>query len=806
MLRVSNVSFESQSKSKLKINRSEANVNTYQASPIAYNTVPSGLCINTTAKSLIAFKGAGFDKTLEDNYFKLPKGCKPDKYQENAAVKLFYGKDVLVTAPTGTGKTAIAFYSISQNTKTGTEHMKEITDIIDKKIEEGGRTFYTTPLKALCSEKRRQLEEIYGKENVGILTGDEKDPNAAKKPIIVMTTEIYRNMVMGNKFKNHSPQLDNLKTVIFDELHYLGDADRGGVWEQSIILSDPKTQLLSLSATIGNAEDVNDWMSGVKGKHQTHIDVSPKDRYVPLVFTNEVLRVIKDKNGKAPISVGPGQDVPLDKKHYVEMVNRLDKNDQLPAIFFVFSKKVSKGLLKKFAEDGKTLTTQKERDVIQSTIDRYEKEGKYLGESLNIDALMKGYAIHNSGLLPSQKQLVEELFQKPSKDEPPYLKVIIATETLAAGINMPARTTVISSMSKPTSSGSAGLLSDGTKDPAANERNGFTRELTPNEFHQMAGRAGRRGIDKIGYVYTMPTSVEQMKKFAKIITAPPNALVSSFKPDFSFIAGYYRMTKDDDVINELMAKSLHAFDRSAVKSREKSQEMIKVFNQQKNILKNFGFIEKDNTLTEKGELLSMLNGYHQIPVIDVIHGKLLAGMNPVELAACVGSLANINEKPDEKNMLKFHKEPEFFEHEDEELKGFVADFDEDLSIYNEKRSDEYIIDDKGKRINTFHKIEQNKDVAKHLYAWADLNSKSDTPRDNWKELYKGDLAKSIRDEGSLFREITQTVDLLKQISTISGEALKITKSKSDEIYYKNLKSTIEESIELLKKEPVVDAE
>jgi len=796
MLRVSSVSFGNYSTSK--INRKLPNTVNPQPSQVAYNTVPINYNNFAVARSLISFRGL---ENINESYFKLPADCHPDKYQIEAAENLQAGNDVLVTAPTGTGKTAIALYSISQNTKTGTEHMKELTDIIDKKMEEGGRTFYTTPLKALSNEKYRQLKKVYGEENVGLMTGDVKENSQA--PIVVMTTEIYRNMVFGEKFKQkneYSGNLDNLKTVVFDELHYLGDVDRGGIWEQSIILSDPKTQMLSLSATIGNKEDINEWMSNVKGKPQILVNVPPEERHVPLLFTNTTLDKIepekkgkKAKKVKAKKSQKPGQDVPLETQHYKTMVKKLKDADRLPAIFFVFSKRISNDLLKSFAEDGATLTTRKEREEIQATVDRYKKEGKYLGESLNMEALMKGYSIHNSGLLPAQKELIEELFQKPSKDEPPRLKVIIATETLAAGINMPARTTVISSTRKPTSSASA----DG------DDRK---RELTPNEFHQMAGRAGRRGIDTTGYVYTMPTSESQKNKFQTLVDAPPNDLKSNFNPDFSFVAGYYKMTQDDDVINTIMKKSLHAFDRDPNKSNEKSQEMMKVFQKQKNLLNDFGFIQKDNKLTEKGELLSLLNGYYQIPVMNAIYDKKLAGMNPVELAACVGSLANVGEKRDDDRAVKNNEEDGYFQHDDEAVTSFVADFDNSLEDYNEKREVETKVNENGETVSSYKKIEQNKNATKHLYAWADLNSKEGIPRDNWRKLYSGDLKKTIRDEGSLFKEVTQTVDLLKQMSKISEEASKVVHSDEDVKYYSDLKSTIEESIELLRKEPIVEEE
>jgi superfamily II RNA helicase len=764
MLKVSSVSFKNHSTAKT--DRKQENSSKMLASQIAYNTVPISSNNFATAKSLISFKGVEFYETLNQNYFKLPVGANPDEYQKKSAANIYAGKDVLVTAPTGTGKTAIAHYAITKN------------------MEDGKRTFYTTPLKALSNEKFRQMKKVYGEENVGLMTGDTKINT--KAPIVIMTTEIYRNMVFGDKFKTDSDkeQLKDLKTVIFDELHYLGDVDRGGVWEQSIILSDPKTQLLSLSATIGNNVEINDWMSNVKGKLGVLVDVPPEKRHVPLVFQNDKVAA-KTSGGRGnSAATGSAPTPPPDKKSYKQMVERLYQKDRLPAILFVFSKKGSKDILSYMADEGPLLTTRKEREGIEETVGRYKKEGKYLGESLNMEALMKGYAIHNSGLLPAQKQLVEELFQKPSKNEPPLLKVIIATETLAAGINMPARTTVISSVRKPTSAGSSD--SDDGK-----------RELSPNEFHQMAGRAGRRGLDTTGYVYTMSTTTEQMKKFESLINAKPNELKSTFNPDFSFVAGYYKKTQDDDLINEILNKSLHAYDKSSKKSEEKQNEMMSKFEKQKGVLNNFGFIEEDNKLTEKGQLLSLLNGYYQIPVINAVYEQKLGGMNAIELAACVGSLANVNEKPDEKKIAKKAKAsdgPEVFEHENDMLKYFVDDFDKSLGDYNEKRSTE----------SGFKKIAQNKDVAKHVYAWAELNSKDELSTENWKSIYNGDLKDTIRDEGSLFKAVTQAVDLLKQMSTISDAALELSKTEHDTQYYTELKSTIQDSLKLLRKEPIVD--
>lgn len=710
-------------------------------------------------KSMISFTGLDFYGTLIKDYFQLGK-YSPDEYQRKAASKLYQGKDVLVTAPTGTGKTAIAHYVITKN------------------MEDEKRTFYTTPLKALSNEKYRDLKKIYGEENVGILTGDVKENTDA--PIIVMTTEVYRNMVFGDKFKGASPQLDNLKTVIFDELHYLGDIDRGGIWEQSIMLSDTNTQLLSLSATIGNNGPITDWMSKVKGKKTELIDVPPERRHVPLEFDNikvEPKKAAGKKGETEAVDGGAKKSYPTpDKQSYLDVVKTLYRKDKLPAILFVFSKKESRDLLSKMTRDGDLLTNKAEREKIQDIIDKYKKEGKYLGESLNEQALLRGYAIHNSGLLPVQKELVEELFQHKDK----LLKVVIATETLSAGINMPARTVVISSSRKPASVGNA----DGDD---------HKRELTPNEFHQMAGRAGRRGKDVKGFVYTMSTSKEQMDKFKVLKESSPNELQSNFKPDFSFIASYYQNTDKDDVIKELFEKSLFAYDKSQKKSLEKQNTLMKIFADRKDILQDFGYINDDNSLNLKGNLLSRLNGYYQIPIIEMVANQDLADMTPIELAGAVGAMANIDEKVEFKKQDGGEKKEELFAHRNEKIVEFVQDFDATLDKYNEKMQGSA----------NFAKIAQNKNVAKHIFEWADLNSQNPDPRQNWKDLYRGELEKTIRDEGSLFKSVTMTVDLLKQMSGVVDIALKNVAKPEDVMYYKDLKQNTIEAIKLLQKEPIV---
>lgn len=734
----------------------------------------------------ISFTGKSYEKTLEENYFKLPQGASPDIFQKASAANLYAGNDVLVTAPTGTGKTAIALYVITKN------------------LEEGKKTFYTTPLKALSNEKFRNFQKIYGEENVGLITGDTKINKDA--PIVIMTTEVYRNMIFGERFNEHNPILDNLKTVVFDELHYLGDLDRGGVWEQSIILSNPKTQLLSLSATVGNNEDVARWMAksrglgfsrpssaalrpessnstfnhpiqNISGNTVTLINVPSKFRHVPLEFENVLMsgskkQISKPKKDKHGNEIQDRRIPVPQNEDYQRMVTMLKKNDRLPAIFFVFNKKGSKAILEHLAKFGEKLNSESEIEQIKETIERYKSEGKYLGETLNMKALYKGYAIHNAGLLPTQKELIEELFQRK------LVKVAIATETLSAGINMPARTTVISSYMKPTS------------DPDAV---GGRRELTPNEFHQMAGRAGRRGIDKIGYCYTMSMDSNQKAEFDFLISSEPNELKSAFNPDYSFVAGYYDSCKTDDFIKEIADKSFYTYDRNGDISAKKSKEFLKNFGTKRKVLRKFDYLDSAHNLSTKGKLLAKLNGYEQIPVIEAVVTQKFGGMSPVELAAAVGTMANIQIKYKPKNPVGEIKEKPKFTHPNDIIDYFVTRQENLLKKYNA---------DMAKIDEDFREVEIDTKATNHIYDWAALNNENQDSTGNWAKLIENSKANPIRDEGTLFKEITMTADLLKQIMEISEEGLYLAENKLEAKYYSELKETAKEAVKLIAREPV----
>lgn len=741
-----------------------------------YNSgVISELSSGVVGRSMITFKGADLDPEIIESYFKLPEGCTPDEYQKHAAKTIEKGHNSLITAPTGTGKTAIMNYGRTK-------------DEID-----GMRNFYLTPLKALSNQKFTESQAIYGESHVGIHTGDIKiNPNATHQ---IMTTEICRNILLANRFKDSSSQLEGLSRINLDEFHYLGDMERGGAVEMIPILAPKNIKIVAASATIGNNQKVGDWLSSVRGIPCDLTDVPPEKRHVPLEFSVENVKpkkIVQSKNAHdASFKVRPVVS-PCDDA-YLYKVKELRRIDKLPAMFFILSKKECKKILELFSFKGLDLNSREEKQKIRDIVKRYEEEGKYLGESFDFQALVKGYAIHNSGLLPNQKKLIEELAQcKPG--EKPLLKVVFATETLSAGINMPFRTVIITSTRQPTDFATADkyinkegeeVLVDGKK------------SLSVNKFHQMGGRAGRRGHDVVGYVEAMATSPEEARKFKKLFASTPDPLQSHWVPEHSFIALYHKHTQKDDVMHEIFAKSFQAYDKDPAVVIENTKPLIKAFEDRREMLTQRGFFAEDKTLTLKGKLLAELNGYQQIPIIDMIHDQKLAAMSPTELIACVGSLANTNNKTDmgydkNKKMLSSNgPKPSAtelanlkkFKSENSILTWFVEEFDSYLEGYNAKMA----LDSK------FQKIAQDKEGASQMYEWAKLNTLNENPINAWKEILKGDLSATIKDEGELFRKINQTNDLLKQITKIAQIGAEFAEKANDKLYYTELSVTAKEA-------------
>ncbi len=438
-----------------------------------------------------------------------------DDFQNEACNFINEGKSVVVCAPTGAGKTVIAQHAIH------------------RALEEGKRIFYTTPLKALSNQKYYDFGEKYGQDKVGLLTGDTSINRNGQ--IVVMTTEVFRNMLYGTNFGAVADNLKDVKYVVLDEVHYMNDEQRGTVWEESIIYCPTNVQIIALSATVANADELTNWINTVHSKTEL---VNTDFRPVPLRFyyfdssqPNKLLPLLTP-SGQLNKKINPekhqwGKHGKNKQKSPVkDVIRNLANQDMLPAIYFTFSRKKCDEQMEKCASIG--LVTAGEQAQIRQFVDEYIAENPHLYGNKHIEYLLQGVASHHAGLLPAWKNLVEKLFQQG------LIKVVFATETLAAGINMPARSTVISSISKRTDTGH--------------------RMLTASEFLQMSGRAGRRGMDEIGYVTIVGTPFQSPEEVAELVLSDANPLESRFSPSYSMVLNLLQRFSLDES-KELILKS-----------------------------------------------------------------------------------------------------------------------------------------------------------------------------------------------------------------------------------------------------------
>lgn len=437
-----------------------------------------------------------------------------DDFQKQAIAALDAGQSVVVSVPTGSGKTLIGEYAIHRALATGK------------------RVFYTTPLKALSNQKFRDFRGQFGLEGVGLLTGDTSHNREA--PILVMTTEIFRNMLYGTPIGQVGTSLEGVEVVVLDECHYMNDSQRGTVWEESIIYCPPKVQLVALSATIANADQLTDWISEIHGPTTL---IQSDFRPVPLEFhfsTQKGLFPLLDEeqqhlNPQLKPKRRRGTRRRLRREEcpgVAQIVSQLQERDLLPAIVFIFSRRGCDRAVEQLG--ALSLVNDAEAAALRQQIDDFLQRNPEAGRSSQVEPLGRGIAAHHAGILPAWKGLVEELFQAG------LIKVVFATETLAAGINMPARTTVISAISKRTDRGH--------------------RLLTASEFLQMAGRAGRRGMDPRGHVVTVETPFEGPKDAASLALKPAEPLKSQFTPTYGMVLNLLQ-THTVERVKELLERS-----------------------------------------------------------------------------------------------------------------------------------------------------------------------------------------------------------------------------------------------------------
>jgi ATP-dependent RNA helicase HelY len=429
-----------------------------------------------------------------------------DEFQSRALDALDAGNSVLVAAPTGSGKTLVAEYAIA------------------RALAAGSKVFYTTPLKALSNQKYGDFARAYGSARVGLLTGDNSINGDA--PVVVMTTEVLRNMIYAG-----SPALVGLRYVVLDEVHYLQDRSRGAVWEEVIIHLPADIDIVALSATVSNAEEVAAWMQTVRGATETVIEERRPVDLVHLYLAGDrgaselhLLPTFVDDDGDLrpnPVATRlDGRNVParaqrrrrLYKPWRTEVIDRLAAERMLPAIYFVFSRAGCDQAVEQCLAAGMRLTSADERRALRAIAERHvdalsDDDLDVLGYDIWLAGMEAGVAAHHAGLVPPMKEAVEEAFAGG------LLKVVFATETLALGINMPARSVVIEKLSKFTG-----------------EHHEF---LTPGEYTQLAGRAGRRGIDDVGYVVVLWDPFVPFEQLAGLASRRTYALTSSFHPTYN---------------------------------------------------------------------------------------------------------------------------------------------------------------------------------------------------------------------------------------------------------------------------------
>jgi len=423
-----------------------------------------------------------------------------DDFQLEAINHLDDGKSVVVCAPTGSGKTVVAEFAV------------------EMALLSNQRCFYTTPLKALSNQKLYDLKKRYGEEKVGLLTGDISINRDA--PVVVMTTEVFRNMLYGTLFGDVKRNLKDVAFVVLDECHYMNDEERGTVWEESIIYSPKNIQLVALSATVANAPELTSWIDETHGPTaliaSNHRPVPLRfyyfgDRHIyPLLSPGRGLNIIlKNRFGKRKSFHKDRKraSVPALGAHPGDVLAVLSGRNMLPAIYFLFSRKGCEEAMKKAR--GIPLLSQEEQQTLKKIVEEYTRDNPNIANHPHLPYLFEGMSVHHAGMLPSWKAMVEKLFQKG------LLKVVFATETLAAGINMPARSTVISSISKRSDEGH--------------------RQLKASEFLQMSGRAGRRGMDEVGHVVVLHHPFESVEDAARLAVAEPDPLSSRFTPSYGMV-------------------------------------------------------------------------------------------------------------------------------------------------------------------------------------------------------------------------------------------------------------------------------
>ncbi len=534
-----------------------------------------------------------------------------DDFQQEAFRALDAGHSVLVSAPTGSGKTLVATYAVH------------------RALCARGKAFYTTPLKALSNQKYGELLTAYGEDHVGLLTGD--TTVRPRAPVVVMTTEVLRNMLLAG-----SDLLEGLHTVVLDEVHFIQDPYRGGVWEEVLVLSPPEIRFVCLSATVNNADELGGWLRSVRGDTAVIVErerpivlrhhfavVRREDEEIllqPLLQDNgrpgeeglrvdqAVRRALQGRPAHWQVR-GRGPRLPFRAPRRTEMVDELGQCEMLPAIVFIFSRAACDDAVRQVVRDGVRLTDGQERSAIRQIVERRveplgDEDLEVLGYGEWLEGLERGVAAHHAGLVPVFRETVEECFAAG------LLKVVFATETLSLGINMPARSVVIERFTK---YGGAGRAT-----------------LTSGEYLQLTGRAGRRGLDEEGHAVVEWSTEITFAEAARVASAPPPDLRSAFRPTYNLAVNLVSRF-DRETVGQVLQRSFAQW------QARQPDLLLRQLRHRVAVLEQMGYLD-GWALTPAGHRLARIYHEADLLVAEALGSGVLTGVEPAALAGVLSAV------------------------------------------------------------------------------------------------------------------------------------------------------------------------
>jgi superfamily II RNA helicase len=613
-----------------------------------------------------------------------PQPFTPSDFQI-AALNAVLEQDTIVVAPTGSGKTWIAEQAIA--------HF----------LAEGRRSWYTTPLKALSNQKYDAFRELFGEENVGLLTGERRENSQA--PIIVATTEVLRNLLYAASGEIAAD------FIVLDEAHYLADPERGVTWEEVIILASPESRFLLLSATIANADELAGWMKEVRGQEPALIWVDSKERPVPLRYgfldrfgrplPIRIVDLLPQKALKRLIwhSINP-----------VDLVHRLRERSLLPAIIFLPRRRDCDEAVRMFRRYRMEEGCEEREEMFAQLAQQFPRLWEHPLARYLIEA---GVAPHHAGHLTAWKIAVERMLRAG------LVRAVFATTTLAAGLDVPARTVILPTLRVRDEKGE--------------------RTLTALEFHQMTGRAGRRGKDKVGFVLVTPRQLRDFEQAQELAESEPEDLRSAFRVQYYQVLNLLATMGYEDSLT-VLDKSFAVYQmarRSHRKARTVRQELRTEFKRRASLLQELGYLDENWHPTIIGEWGLLIRHERSLFIVEAIRQGLMDTLSPEELAGWAAAFTT--ERSPRYPVARVNLEPLWW------LVYELEELEEKHKLEPSRFSDEF----EGE-----HFSDANRRAAA-VFRWAE-------GKWDWNML----VERSGSDEGDLQRLILQAAEVLRQLEEL----------------------------------------